>query len=511
LNWAIRRISERHGIATAAVLVLYCQINLRPFDILSYKRSSPAEQHRRNFPASFGPGVFLALASLTLPLQGFAQDTRQVAEPVIPATCAVLKAQLHADSNALRSEDEQHLDTARLQKAIDSCGAGKAVALRIDGRNNAFLSGPLELREGVTLLLEKDVTLYSSRDPRLYDTVPGGCGTSGPESRPCKPLIAIKNAKNAAIMGDGAIDGRGGSQLIGKNYSWWQQSRAAEPTNTKYSAPRLIVASHADGLILYRVRLHNSAQFHVAVNNTNGFTVWGVHLLTPTARGTDARNTDGIDPGSSENVTITKSFIDNGDDNIAIKANVHHMSVLDNHFYSGHGMSMGSEARDESDILVDTLTLDHTTSGIRIKSNVQRGGTVRNVVYRNICMRDVPMPISITPFYTGQTTDGIVDTGMKGDLTPDYKGIRIENVLSLTPGIVQVAGLNAEHLTEITLNGVEVRDIKPDQARARFSTIAYGPKGANFTFTGEGVTNQPTTSKLDMNMTCSDRFLPYRD
>jgi polygalacturonase len=453
---------------------------------------------------------FVPGASL-LAVCAFAQDTRHVTEPTIPHACTVLKAQLRAENNNLREQDEQRLDTDRIQKAMDACGKGSAVELRTDGGSNAFLSGPLELREGVTLLIDKGVTLYASRDPRLFDTVPGGCGISGPDMKPCKPLISVRDVKDAAIMGDGAIDGRGGSQVMGKSYTWWQQSRAAEPTNTKYSAPRLVVANHADGLVLYRVRLHNSPNFHVTVSNTNGFTAWGVHLLTPTVPGTDARNTDGIDPGSSQNVTVTRSWINNGDDNIAIKAGVHGMSVIDNHFYSGHGMSMGSEARDEENILVDTLTLDHTTSGVRIKSNVQRGGVVRNVVYRNLCVKDVPMPISVSPFYKGMTTDGIEDTGMTGTMTPDYKGIRIENLLAVTPGIVQIGGLNADHKTEVTLDGVEVRGIKPDQVRARFSAITYGAKGANFTFTGTGVTNEPAASKLKMNFSCDGKFVPYED
>ncbi|HVG26166.1 MAG TPA: glycosyl hydrolase family 28 protein, partial [Acidobacteriaceae bacterium] len=379
------------------------------------------------------------------------------------------------------------------------------------GEKNAFLSGPLELREGVTLLVDKGVTLYASRNPKDFDTSPGGCGTSGPESRPCRPLIAVNNVKNAAVMGEGVLDGRGDRGVIGKSYTWWQQSRAAEPGNVRYSAPRLLVANHADGLTLYQIRLHNSPNFHVAVNNTNGFTVWGVHLLTPTVRGTDARNTDGIDPGNSQNVTVTKSWVDNGDDNIAIKANVQHMSVLDNHFYSGHGMSMGSESRDEDSILVDGLTLDHTTSGVRIKANVQRGGTVRNVTYRNICMKDVGVPISISPFYNGQTTDGIDDLRMKGDKIPDYKGITFENVLSTTPGIAQIAGLNAEHLTEVTLNGVQIEGIKPEQVKGRFARITIGPMGSNLTFTGEGVTSSPASGAVKLTVSCAGKFVPYQD
>lgn len=446
------------------------------------------------------------------PLFLSAQDTRHVTEPTIPPACTILKAQLKATNNALRDEDEKKLDSGRIQDAMDHCGEGKAVVLRADGASNAFLSGPLDLRSGVTLLIEKGVTLYASRDPRLFDSTPETCGVTGPQAKNCLALINVRDVKNAAVMGDGVIDGRGDKQILGKSFTWWQQSRAMEPTNTKYSAPRLIVANHADGLILYRIRLHNSPNFHVTVSNTNGFTAWGVHLLTPTVRGTDARNTDGIDPGSSENVTVAKSWIDNGDDNIAIKASVHHMSVLDNHFYSGHGMSMGSEARDESDIYVDTLTLDHTTSGIRIKSNVQRGGMVRGVTYRNLCMRNVAMPISISPFYTGQTTDGIEDTGLKGDMTPDYKGILIEDVLSTTPGIVQVAGLNKDHISEVTLNGVEVRGIQPAQMRARFAAFTYGPQGANMLFAGEGVTSNPATRPaVKSNISCDGKFLPYED
>ena len=458
-------------------------------------------------------GRILAL-SITLitycACQAPAQDTRHVTEPMIPSPCTVLEADLHATNNALAEADETKLDTQRIQSALNTCTPGKAVELRAKGENNSFLSGPLELREGVTLLVDKGVTLYASRNPRDFDTIPGTCGISGPESHPCKPLIFI-GAKNAAIMGDGAIDGRGDRQVLGKSYTWWQQSRAAEPTNARYSAPRLIIANRADGLILYRIRLHNSPNFHVAVNNTDGFTAWGVHLLTPTVAGTDARNTDGIDPGNSQNITIAKSWIKNGDDNIAIKANVQHMSVLDNHFYSGHGMSMGSEARDEDDILVDTLTLDHTTSGIRIKANVQRGGTVRNITYRNICMTNVAVPISISPFYNGQTTDGIVDLGLKGNLTPDYKAISFENVISLTPGIAQIAGLNADHITEVTLNGVDIRGAQPDQIRAQFAKITVGPLGTNLKFSGNGVTSTPAVTPLKMSFSCDGKFPPYQD
>jgi polygalacturonase len=435
-----------------------------------------------------------------------AQDTRQVMEPKIPAACTTLNAQIHATGDKLADADESKLDTTRIQKAIDGCKAGQAVELKSTGANNAFLTAPLELHEGVTLLIDKGVTLFGSRDPAMYEygatqEAPikiGACGTSAavgteftpaagqPPSRGCRPLISVINAKNTAIMGDGIIDGRGYAKLVGRSYSWWEMARAAEPKNERYFSTRLIVASHADGFILYRITLHNSPNFHVSVNQTDGFTAWGVHLLTPTEKSMDARNTDGIDPGTSTNVTVTKSWIDNGDDNIAIKAGVSHMSVIDNHFYSGHGMSIGSETLPgQSFLLVDGLTEDHTTSGVRIKSNVMRGGPVHDLVYKNICMRDVQNPIAISPYYINKTTEPFEDPKYQGDKIPDYKKIALENIYDETPGDVLIAGLNDDHRTEVSLNNVYIRGLTPSQVHFNYVDISVG-----------GMTNQALSYDL---------------
>jgi polygalacturonase len=446
----------------------------------------------------------LALAGLALALRAAAQDTREVKEPVIPASCVQLPARLRAFSNKLAAADEQKLDTARIQDALNHCKAGQAVELKQQDGNNAFLTGPLELRSGVTLLIDEGVTLYGSRDPRVYeialpDAKPGDpikCGTTIPRPGPfgseagmaqaaslrrggCRPLIAATNVTNAAIMGDGTIDGRGYATLLGKDFSWWQMARKAEPKDDIYFSTRLLVANHADGLVLYRITLHNSPNFHVAVNNTNGFTAWGVHLLTPVDKTLDARNTDGIDPGNSTNITVAHSFIDNGDDNIAVKSGVTHMSVLDDHFYTGHGMSIGSETMGQAYLLVDGLTEDHTSSGIRIKSNVTRGGLVHDLTYRNICMRGVANPIAISPYYTNQTTEGFVDPGYKGTKIPDYKKIVLENVYAETPGNVLIAGLDDAHRTEIRLDRVTIRGITPEQVHLAFADISTVDWGTN--------------------------------
>ncbi|MES2393777.1 MAG: glycosyl hydrolase family 28 protein [Acidobacteriota bacterium] len=479
-------------------------------------------------------------------LGAVAQDTRAVTEPKVPPVCVKLGAELWAapDANGgrLREEDEGKLDTERIQKAMDGCGAGKAVELAdhvgpLRGKaGNAYLTGPLELREGVTLLVDKGVTLFASRNPKVFEVAKAGdpqkCGTSEPRptsfptfalggARPrggCRPLISVMNVKNAAIMGEGTIDARGYAQILGKDYTWWQMARRAQPHDDLYYGIRMIVANHADGFILYGIHLNNSGNYHVSVGGTNGFTAWGVHLQTPVDKkliGTenDARNTDGIDPGGSENITVAHSWIDNGDDNIAIKQGVSHMSVIDNHFYSGHGMSIGSETvLGQSFLLVDGLTEDHTTSGIRIKSNVKRGGPVHDLVYKNICMRDVPIPIAISPYYTNQTVEPFEDPKYEGDKIPDYKGIKLENIFATTPGDVLIAGLEG-HVTEVKLDHVFLTGIKPSQVHLDYAKLVVG------------LTNIPLMPELEKNHVevthtvhnnalmadpCKGKFVPYQ-
>ena len=474
-----------------------------------------------------------------------AQDTRVVTEPKIPAACATLTADKYVGADRqMRAEDEGKLDTIRIQQAMDKCMAGMAVRLvtgvgkapakgkmGLGSPLNAFLTGALEMREGVTLWVDKGVTLFGSRDPKDYDYGSGICGTMpddtprpmGAPMRPnesqkapmgCKPLISIVNVKNVGIVGDGIIDGRGDQTIVGHDYSWWQMARKAEPGNKRYYSGRLIVANHADGLILYGITLHNSPNFHVSVNGTNGFTAWGVHLLTPTTKGTDARNTDGIDPGSSTNITVAHSWIDNGDDNIAIKTGVTHMSVLDNHFYSGHGMSIGSETfTGDSYLLVDGLVEDHTTSGVRIKSNVTRGGPVHDMVYQNICMRDVQVPIAISPYYNNGTTDQFFDPGFKGDRIPSYKGIVLRNIVDLTAGDVLIAGYDQAHRTEVRLEDVRIVGITPEQMHLRLADISYF--GTNLpleeTSAGKDVALTKIERKAEKKpFSCEGKFVPMR-
>jgi polygalacturonase len=363
--------------------------------------------------------------ALLLSATAYAEDRRHVTEPGLPTQVCAL----------VTNNQEQNL-----QQALDACPAGSALKLAA----GSYHSGPLRLPSGVTLWLDRGAVLLASTRPTDYDKGNGHCGTLDQNGKGCRPFIEISHAKGSAIVGDGTIDGQGGAILPGGSESWWQLARRAQTEHSHQNVPRLIDIRQSSNITLYRVHLHNAANFHVALDQVQGFTAWGVVIDTPS----DARNTDGIDPGASQDVTISHTSIQTGDDNIAIKGGhgpSRYITIEDSHIYGGHGISIGSETQaGVSDVSVRNVTLDGTTWGLRIKSAADRGGLVSRIQYENICLRDNRWPISFIADYAD---------GGTGSLIPQYQDIHLHNIQG-AGGILQIKGHDASHPAQIWLDNV---------------------------------------------------------
>ncbi len=449
-------------------------------------------------------GVIL-IAILLFAAVTSAQDTRKVTEPTIPHICRSLDAELSAVGETLSEADETKLDTARIRQAINQCGPGTAVELRVKGTRNAFLSAPLELQQGITLLVARGVTLFASRNPRDYDITPGTCGTVDNSGIGCRPLISVP-VHDAAVMGDGVIDGRGGAKLIGQDVSWWDLAEQARTNRVKieqpgHNAPHLLAGERADGLVLYRITLRNSPHFHVLVRRTNGFTAWGVKIHSPET----ARNTDGIDPSSSTNVSILYSYIHAGDDHVAIKASAGgpatHMTIAHNHFYAGHGISIGSGTQGGvSNIEVRDLTIQGALHGIHIKSSPNRGGLVRRVSYDDVCLQDVANPINLETAYKRVTA---------GSLIPQYEDILLRDVRISGGGKISLDGFDAVHPLRLTFDGVTANRAPAVQVHAAHARIATGPGEVTFAPAGEDVVVTKVSGSREVPVCASERFVTF--
>jgi len=387
-------------------------------------------------------------------------DTRSVIEPTLPSMCRQLTAALQTDVSiqdldASVDSTTTNIDGARIQAALNACaGTGHAVELSMDstGTYNAFLSGPLSMPSNVTLLVDPNVTLYFSRNVQDYDAVSGThtCGTINGASNTanCLPLIDIPGfSTNVGIMGYGKLNGRGGDTLFhtftASGYSmpstptWWNLASQANGEGNQQNPRFIQIDSGASNITLYKITILNSPNFHVSTTGKmSGLTAWGVKIVTPTS----ARNTDGIDPGSVTNGTIAYSWISDGDDNVAVGGHNNpsaNISVVHNHFFAGHGESIGSLTdAGVSNLLYDHnmlagnaftgfgssqwgLTGDTNSTGIRIKSANDRGGPVTAIQYSNSCILDHKADIQFTPYYSAG------DTG----LYPDYTNLLLQNLI----------------------------------------------------------------------------------
>jgi len=445
------------------------------------------------------------IGTALLASSAFAQDTRTVTEPHFPQACVTLQAQLVPDAGdtTLAAADEKRPDTDRIQHAIDGCASGRGVVLAANGKARAFLTGPLHLRPGVALVVGEGVTLFGSRDPRDYDITPRSCGVVSPKGHGCHALIDATKAKGGAIMGPGTIDGRGWATLVGGTTSWWglaEQARASY--RLSQNCPRMIQIEQSDDFTMYDITLKNSPNFHVVYDRGNGFTAWGVVINTPK----HARNTDGIDPSSSTNVTITHSFISTGDDNVAIKAGgptvASHMTISHDHFYAGHGMSIGSETNGGANaILVQDLSIDGADNGLRIKSNSARGGPVHDVTYRDVCIRRTKYPIYMDTHYSASAVT-------EGSLIPVFQDIRLTNVRDLDGGTVVLDGYDTSRPLTMTMDNVIFDAPGATKVQAHHVRVTEGPGRVTLPLTGEDVQTTGATSDAPVPE-CTSRFVAF--
>ncbi|MBN1608977.1 MAG: hypothetical protein JW940_20285 [Polyangiaceae bacterium] len=425
--------------------------------------------------------------------------------------------------------DESRLDTVRIQTALNDCAksASRTVKLISDGPNNVFIASSFRIDSAI-LWVDAGVTLYASRDPDHYQDT-GNCGRVGVnDSGACIPFINVTGT-SPGIIGEGVIDGQGGEPLVGRDYSWWQLSGALRSVDGSIGNPTLIqLDGNTTGFVMYRTTLQNSPKFHLKLASRpaddvchrigDGFVVWGVTVLTPSRWYNSqgllmtpffSRNSDAIDPGANGRAScgvIACSTLSTGDDQIAIKGGNHvsDLIIAHNHFGTGHGMSIGSETYGGvENIEVYDLTIDADSrwtgatsdegegdvsggeNGIRIKSDISRGGLVKNVHYHDICMRDVTNAIIVTPGYNPM---------FSGDKKPVFQDIRFSNIRHTTclgkqQATVGIRGLDAAHAAgPITLDNVIIDNIGPQAVVTEFADIRLGPGNVNFMPAGRGVT-----------------------
>nr|CAB3470501.1 unnamed protein product [Digitaria exilis] len=203
--------------------------------------------------------------------------------------------------------------------------------------------------------------------------------------------LEFKNVRGLSIQGCGAIDGQGSE--------WWS---GGSVTGDAKIAVRVFQGAN---VTVMGITIRNSPRFHLTLDTCRAVEVHDVAVSSPR----DSPNTDGIHLAASVGVSIHHSIIACGDDCISIQDGCSDVFVRSVHCGPGHGISIGGLGKSGatafvSDVTVQDITLNQTTTGVRIKTWQGGSGSVKNVRFTDVRVSAVKTPIVIDQYYCDHAT-----------------------------------------------------------------------------------------------------------
>jgi polygalacturonase len=120
-------------------------------------------------------------------------------------------------------------------------------------------------------------------------------------------------------------------------------------------------------------------------------------------------------------------------------------------------------------VTVKHCTFENTENGLRIKSDVRRGGTVENIAYSDITMSNVNPAITLTCIYQkGSAGDAKAGTEVPPNpeldapgRIPVFRNIRIANLTATCPkGAGLIQGLPESCISNVLLENVKISAAK---------------------------------------------------
>ena len=437
--------------------------------------------------------------------EGLPFDMPRVQLPSIPSRSVLL-----TDFGGVA--DCSTLNTEAFAKAIDALseqGGGRLIVPA-----GLWLSGPITLKDHIELFIDKDAILIFSDDPELYPII--DTNFEGLDVRRCISPINALGAHDIAITGGGVIDGGGtmwrevkrrkvsedqwkeilkrDGVLSDDGKVWFPNEgyKAARATAGSLNKPSDELDENYIKTFLRPVLLSLRECERVLIEDCSfqNSPCWNLHPLwckDLTIRNINVRNPhysangDGIDIDACENVILTGSSFDVGDDAICIKSGkdedgrrharkCRNLIISDCTVYHGHGgFVVGSEmSGGVENILVKDCRFLGTDVGLRFKSARGRGGEVKDIWCDNIYMKDiVNYGIIFNLHYAGVAASELVDGQVEpaftvDETTPSFHDIHISNVSLAGP--CQAVYING--LPEMPVRNVDFKNFNYVTAKA---------------------------------------------
>ena len=392
--------------------------------------------------------------------------------PEIPANTAIL-----TDFGAVG--DGVTLNTAAFADAIESLAGKGGGTLTVP--EGIWLTGPICLKSRTELKLDKNAIIVFSTDQDLYPVI--DTNFEGLDVRRCLSPIHAEGATDIAITGEGVIDGNGDAWrevkrrkvgddfwkslvkkggLVSADESVWypdegyakaratagslnyQDPSLDEMEIKTFLRPVLLSLRNCERILLEGVTFQNSPCWNLHPLWCRHLTVRNINVRNPHY----STNGDGIDIEACENVLLTGSTFDVGDDAICIKSGkdedgrrhgipCRNLVIKDCTVYHGHGgFVVGSEmSGGVENILVSGCKFLGTDVGLRFKSTRGRGGVVKNIRCENIYMKDiVSYGVIFNLYYAGVAAtdkgdDAAADIQPVDETTPEFRDMSFSDIV----------------------------------------------------------------------------------
>ena len=212
-------------------------------------------------------------------------------------------------------------NTVAIQKAIDACT--KAGGGRVVLTDGVYLSGPIQLKDGVNLYIDGTAKLLASPDmddfpnwPDPKHIITENMPRPG-QRNAC--FIFGDEAERISITGRGVIDANGTTHIEKTdrqafNGTW--KYRRVHPLEKQL--PRVVLLAGCKDVLIEDVTLTNQpAGWSYWIHDCDRVTIRGLQILA----NLEYPNNDGIHVNCSRDVTISDCHIECGDDAIIVRAN----------------------------------------------------------------------------------------------------------------------------------------------------------------------------------------------
>ena len=335
-------------------------------------------------------GIGAAVAMCTI-LWGSTAGARQsVPGPGAPGVCEVRAFGAVGDG--------KRLDSSAINAAIRGCAKGGGGTVEFSP--GIYLSGTIEMLSNVTLHLEAGATILGS--PKLQDYRAINRSSEGRATA----LIVAEDAHDIGITGPGAIDGNGRAFISEprqphppgpfQDFALTRQGVAAwERVGENREGPVLML--DRPGVLVLFVQCRDVVLRDVQVLDAPN---WCIHLACcnrALLTGLNVRcsllvpNADALDVAGSQNVRISDSYLEAGDDGIAVSPcadgycrTTAENITMDNCVIVSRsaGVRLGWAARDIRNLTFSNLVIRDSNRGICIQ--VRGGETIENVLFSNL-------------------------------------------------------------------------------------------------------------------------------